>query len=189
MKKLLVLVAALVAFWIGGRHLRHRGEVRATIVMHDAGVLREGDPVVENGAAVGRVTKISRLDGDDAVSIRIDRNHRRAVVSDSLFAVDGRRLVVSNTFALGTPVGDGALLRVRDDGMASWLARHGDAIAPLLAKAKSATDAKLDDAEKRLAEVKARVGKMEEELVRSNHLAEARALRERLDKWIAEVKR
>ena len=73
--------------------------------------------------------------------------------------------------------------------MASWMARHGDSIAPLLAKAKSATDAKLDDAEKRLAEVKARVGKMEEELVRSNHLAEARALRERLDKWIAEVKR
>src|SRR6266542_559432 len=186
-KKLLVIVLALIAICIGGRYILHRGEVRATIVMHDAGALRAGDPVVENGAAVARVTKISRLDGDDAVSIRIGRDHRRAVVSDSLFAVDGRTLAVSNTFAIGAPIDDGALLRARDGGIASWLARHGDTIAPLLAKAKSATDAKLDEADKRLAEVKSRVGKMEEELVRSNRLAEARALRAKLDKWIAEV--
>src|ERR1043165_7155199 len=92
--------------------------------MRDAGALRAGDPVVENGAVAGRVTKVSPLDGDVAVSGRIDRDHRRAVVSDSLFAVDGRRLVVNNTFAIGTPVDDGALLRARDGGFAQWLARQ-----------------------------------------------------------------
>ena len=84
MKKLLVLVGALIAFWIGGRHIRHRGEVRATIVMHDAGVLREGDPVVENGAAVGRVTKVSRLDGDVSMQAR---EPMRSLVSDSIVKV------------------------------------------------------------------------------------------------------
>jgi len=188
-KKLLVIVLVLVAIWIGGRFILHRGEVRATVVMRDAATLRAGDPVVESGAVVGRVTKIAHLDGDDAVSIRIGRDHRRAVVGDSLFAVDGRRLVVSNTFALGTPVDDGAVLRARDGGIAQWLARHGDPIAPLMAKAKSATDAKLDEADKRIAEVKTRVGKMEDDLVRSNHVAEAKALREKFDKWVAGLKR
>ena len=189
MKKLLVIVLALAALWIGSRYILHRGDVRATIVMHDAGTLRAGDPVVESGAVVGRVTKVARLDGEDAVSVRIDRKHPRAVVSDSLFAVDGHRLVVSNTFALGAPIADGALLRAKDGGVATWLAQHGEGIAPLLAKAKSATDAKLDSAETRINEAKARVEKMEEELRRSIHVAEARALRERFDKWIAEVKR
>lgn len=154
MKKLLVIVLALAAIWIGGRFILHRGEVRATIVMRDAGALRAGDPLVESGAVAGRVTNVSPLDGSVAVSVRIDRNHRRAVVSDSLFAVDGRRLVVNNAFAIGTPVDDGALLRARDGGVAQWLARHGQPLAPLLAKAKSATDAKVDDADARLAKAK-----------------------------------
>lgn len=189
MKKLLVIVLVLIAIWIGGRYVLHRGEVHATVVMHDAGSLRAGDAVVENGVVVGRVTKVAHLDGDDAISIRVDRDHRRAVVSDSLFAADGHRLVVDNTFALGTPVGDGAVLRARDGAIAQWLARHGETIAPLLAKAKSATDAKLDEADKRIAEVKTKVGKMEDDLVRSNHLAEAKALRDKFDKWVAEIKR
>ncbi|HEY6141082.1 MAG TPA: MlaD family protein [Thermoanaerobaculia bacterium] len=182
MRKLLFIVLALAAIWIGGRYVLQRGEVRATIVMHDAGTLRAGDPVVENGVAVGRVTKIAHLDGDDAISIRVARGHGRAVVSDSLFAVDGRRLVVSNTFALGAPVADGAVLRARDSGMAQWLARHGGALAPMMAKAKSATDTKVD-------EVRASVAKMEDELRRSNHLDEAKALRAKFEKWVAEVRR
>ena len=177
-KKLIVIVLALVAIWIGGRWIAHRGEVRATIIVHDAGALRAGDAVVESGTVVGRVTKVAHLDGDDAVSIRIGRDHRRAVVSDSLFAIDGRRLVVSNTFAIGAPVADGAALRARDSGFALWMMQHGQMLAPMLAKAKSATDAKLDD-------VSARVAKMEDELRRANHLDEARALRKKFDTWVA----
>jgi MlaD protein len=181
-KKLLFLVFALAAIWIGGRYVLHRGEVRATIVMHDAATLRAGDPVVESGVVVGRVTKIAHLDGDDAISIRVARDHRRAVVSDSLFAVDGRQLVVSNTFALGAPVADGAVMRASDSGVARWLARHGGALAPMMTKAKTATDTKLD-------EVRASVAKMEDELRRANHLDEAKALRAKFEKWVAEVRR
>jgi hypothetical protein len=188
-KKLLVIVLALAAIWIGGRFILHRGDVRATVVMRDAGLLRAGDPVVENGAVAGRVTKVSPLDGEVAVSIRIDRNHRRAVVSDSLFAVDGHRLAVNNTFAIGAPVDDGALLRASDGGFAQWLARHGEPVAPLLAKAKSATDAKIDGADQRIAEAKASAAKMEGHFRRANRPIEAKALREKLDKWIAEMKR
>ena len=181
MKKLFFIVLALAAIWIGGRYVLQRGEVCATIVMHDAATLRAGDPVVENGAVAGRVTKIAHLDGDDAISIRVGRDHRRAVVSDSLFAVDGRQLVVSNTFALGAPIADGAVLRARDSGIAQWLARHGGTLAPAMAKAKSATDTKLD-------EVRASVARMEDELRRSNHLDEAKALRAKFEKWVAEVR-
>jgi preprotein translocase subunit YajC len=183
-KKLLVLVLALAAIWIGGRFILHRGDVRATIVMRDSGALRAGDPVVENGAVAGKVTKVSPLDGETAVSIRIGRDHRRAVVSDSAFAVDGRRLVVNNTFSIGAPVADGALLRAPDSGLAAWLARHGDPIAPLLAKAKSATNAKVDGAGRKIAEAKASVARMEDELRRSNKMAEAKALREKFDAWM-----
>ncbi|HKS24838.1 MAG TPA: MlaD family protein [Thermoanaerobaculia bacterium] len=182
MKKLLFIVLALVAIWIGGRYVLHRGEVRATIVMHDAATLRSGDPVIESGVVVGRVTKIAHLDGDDAISIRVARDHSRAVVSDSLFAVDGRQLIVSNTFTLGAPIADGAVLRARDSGIAQWLARHGGTLAPVMAKAKNATDTKLD-------EVRASVAKMEDELRRSNHLDEAKALRAKFEKWVAEVRR
>jgi hypothetical protein len=185
MKKLLVIVLSIAAAWIGGRFVIHHGDVRATIVMRDAGALRAGDPVVENSTVAGKVTKISALDGEVAVSIRVDRDHRRSVVSDSLFSVDGHRLLVNNTVALGTPIDDGALLRARDGGFAQWLARHGDPLAPLLAKAKSATDAKVDDADRKIAEARASVAKMEEELKKSNRLDEAKALRERFDRWVS----
>jgi hypothetical protein len=161
-KKALVIVLALAAIWIGARWVLHRGEVRATIVMHDAGTLRAGDPVVENGTQAGRVTKIAHLDGDDAVSIRLWRDHRRAIVSDSLFAVDGRQLVVNNTFAVGIPIDDGAVLRARDSRVAQWLARHGGKVAPLLAKAKETTDEKLDTLDR---------------------------LKQKLDRWVEKVRR
>src|SRR5438034_7734076 len=48
-----------------------------------SGALRKGDPVVENGQTIGRVTKVTKLDDQDAVIVRIDRAHRRAIVSDS----------------------------------------------------------------------------------------------------------
>ena len=156
MKKLLVIVAALVAFWIGGRWFLHRGEVRATVILHDGGALAAGDPVVENGIVVGRIVKVTRLDDLAAVKIRLDREHRRAVVSDSLFAVDGRRLVVNNTFAIGAPVEDRAVLQPPDGKVAQWLARHSGSLAQPVAKAKSAVDLKLDAVQRQRLDAKVR---------------------------------
>lgn len=216
MKKLLVIIAIAAGLWIGARYMLHRGEIRATIVFHDAGSLQKGDPVMESGVEVGRVTKIAHLDGQDAVSVRLTRENRRAIVGDSLFAIEGRSLIVSNTFAIGAPVDDGAVLKARDSRVAQWLARHGDKVAPLLDKVKRATDAKLDtlDADHldaTLAEWKAkvpdwkgegtaafdahldalrrRVSAAEEDLRRSNHADQARAVKEKFDKWLQEVRR
>jgi hypothetical protein len=215
-KKLLLILVVLAMIWVGARYVLHRGEVRATVVMNSAGTLHKGDPVVENGVEVGRVTKIASLDGSDAVSVRLDRKHPRAIVSDSLFAVDGRQLVVNNAFAMGAPVADGDVIKARDSRVAQWLARHGDKIAPLMAKVKSATDEKLDalDAEhldtqldawtsrvpdwkkegtaafeKRIDEIKAKVSKIEDDLRRSNRAADARAVKEKVDRWIEDIRK
>jgi len=118
---LLLLIGAVV--WFGARALVHRGEVKATVVFHHVRDLRKGDPVIADGTQIGAVTKVTRLDGDDAVSIRIDREHRRDVVSDSLFAIDRHRLLVTNSFAVGSPIADGAVLRAHTDGVSSWLAK------------------------------------------------------------------
>lgn len=216
MKKLLVLLLILVAVWVGARYFIHRGEVHATIVFQDAGSLHKGDPVMESGVEIGNVTKITKLDGQDAVSIRLTRDHRRGIVNDSMFAVDGRSLIVSNTFAVGAPIDDGAVLQARDGKVAQWLARHADKLAPLVEKVKRATDAQLDklDAahlddtlaewktkvpdwkkegstafDARIDALKGRVAKIEEDLRRSDRAADARAVKEKFDKWLEEVRR
>jgi preprotein translocase subunit YajC len=216
MRKVLLLLVIVAVVWFGARALAHRGEVKATVVFDSAGAIRKGDPVVADGAPIGVVTKISHLDGSDAVSIRIDREHRRDVVSDSLFAIDGHRIVVTNTFAAGSPIADGAVLRARTDRVSSWLARHAAAVQPLIAKVKRAADDQIDKLDEkhiddelaalkskvpgwkaegadaldhRLGEVKSRVARIEDDLRRSNRAAEARKLKEKFDKWLDEVQR
>jgi len=216
MRKLFLLLVIVALVWIGARALVHRGEVKATVVFDRAGALRKGDPVVADGAPIGVVTKVSHLDGTDAVSIRIDRQHRRDVVSDSLFAIDGHRIIVTNTFAVGSPIADGAVLRAHSDRISTWLAKHGSAVQPFIAKMKRAADdeiEKLDEKhldselaslkskvpdwkaegadalDHRLGEIKSRVGKIEDSLRRSNRAEEARKVKEKFDKWLDEVQR
>src|ERR1700756_5433656 len=162
MRKLFLLAVIVAAVWFGARALVHRGEVKATIVFDHAVGLRKGDPVVADGATIGTVTKITRLEESDAVSVRIDRAHRRDLVNDSMFAIGRHRIIVTNTFAVGSPVADGAVLRARTDKVSSWLAKHASAVQPLIARVKHAADEKIDrldethlDAE--LAALKARV--------------------------------
>src|SRR3954449_7990297 len=138
MRKLFLLLLIGAAVWFGARALVHRGEVKATVVFHHARDLKKGDPVMADGAPIGVVTKVTRLDGDDAVSIRIDREHRRDVVSDSLFAIDHHRLVVTNSFAVGSPIADGAVLRAHNDGVSSWLPQHPSPVPPFVAQDKRA---------------------------------------------------
>jgi len=216
MRKLILLLVIVAVVWFAARALVHRGEVRATVVFDHAGSLRKGDPVVADGVPVGVVTKISHLDGSDAVSIRVDREHRRDVVSDSMFAVDGHRVMVTNTFAVGSPIADGAVFRPRTDRVSKWLAKHASTVQPLIAKVKHAADEQIekldakhfddelatlkskvpdwkaegsDALDHRLAEIKSRVAKIEDDLKRSNRAAEARKLKEKFDKWLDEVQR
>jgi len=145
---LLFLVFLAVAVWLGARWFVHRGELRATVILPAAGELRERDPVVDGEVEIGNVSAIAHLDGSDAVSVRIRRDHRRDVVSDSLFEVQGQaphaRLVVNNAIAVGAPVEDGAVLRPRSDRITRWLARHGSAVAPLLSGLRRKADDAID---------------------------------------------
>jgi preprotein translocase subunit YajC len=215
-RKLFLLLVIVAVVWFAARALVHRGEVKATVVFDRAEALRKGDPVVADGAPIGVVTRITHLDDNDAVSIRIDRQHRRDVVSDSLFAIDRHRIVVTNTFAVGSPIADGDVLRARKDGVSSWLARHAAAVQPLIARVKRAADDEIDKLDEkhidqelaalkarvpdwkaegadaldsRLGAIKARVAKIEDDLRRSNRAEEARKLKEKFDKWLDEVQR
>jgi preprotein translocase subunit YajC len=216
MRKLFLLLVIVAVVWFGARALVHRGEVKATVVFDHARDLRKGDPVIADGVQIGVVTKVTHLEDTDAVSIRIDRDHRRDVVSDSLFAIDKHRIIVTNTFAAGSPIADGAVLRARNDLVSKWLAKHASAVQPLIAKIKNAADAEIDKLDEkhldeelaklkakvpdwkaegagaldhRLSEMKSRVAKIEDDLRRSNRAEDARKVKEKFEKWLDEVQR
>ncbi|HEX7192992.1 MAG TPA: hypothetical protein VF381_15590 [Thermoanaerobaculia bacterium] len=138
---LLVLAAAV---WLGARAFVHRGEVKATIVFDDVHGLRRGDPVVEHNDVAGRVLSVDRLGDRNAVTIRLDRMHRRSVLTDSLFAIDHNQLIVTNTFAVGRPIDDGALLEAKEDRISNWLAKHGGAVEPFVNNVRSRADELID---------------------------------------------
>jgi hypothetical protein len=147
MRKLLGLLFLLVlaaAVWLGARAFVHRGEVKATIVFDDVHGLRRGDPVVERNEVAGHVTSVDPVGDRSAVTIRIDRAHRRAVLTDSLFAIDHDQLVVTNTFAVGRPIDDGALLEAKEDRVSRWLAKHGSAVEPFVNNVRARADALID---------------------------------------------
>jgi|ERR1051325_4059545 ABC-type transporter Mla subunit MlaD len=209
-RKLLALIALAALVWLGARYFAHRGEIKLTLVVHHADSVRKGDPVVEGDETIGRVIKISHIDeGADAIVVRLDRAHRRDVVTDSFFSVENHRIAVSNTFAVGKPVEDGAVIHVKEDRFAGWLARHSGAAKKLIEKAKRAADEKLDAVDAELASAMAKVPdwkregkdvfrknvdamqkkfeKAEDDLKRSDQAAEAKKLREKFDRWLAEV--
>jgi ABC-type transporter Mla subunit MlaD len=216
MRKLFLLLLIGAAVWFGARALVRRGEVKATVVFHRARDLSSGDPVIADGAEIGVVTKVTHLEGDDAVSIRIDRDHRRDVVSDSLFAIDHHRLMVTNSFAVGSPIADGAVLRARNDGVSSWLAKHASAVQPFIANVKRAADSEIEkldekhlDAElaklkenvpdwkaegadaldHRFGAMRSRMAKIEDDLRHANRADEAHKVKEKFEKWLDEVRR
>jgi hypothetical protein len=167
MRKLLSVVFLLVlaaVVWFGARAFVHRGEVKATIVFDDVHGLRRGDPVVEHNEVAGHVTSVDPLGDRTAVTIRIDRTHRRAVLTDSLFAIDRGQLIVTNTFAVGRPIDDGALLEAKEDGVSRWLAKHGGAVEPFVNKVRARADELID-----------------------KHSDEAKKLKERVDRSIKDA--
>lgn len=137
-KFLALIVLGLLAYaaWYGARWKEQRGDLHATVIFKSAGALKKGSPVVEGSLAIGRVTKVSHLEGQDAVSIRVDKPSRARILSDSLFSVEGdgrsAQLVVVNGVAVGAPVQDGSVLYAREDRVARWLAKRSDALAPLV---------------------------------------------------------
>jgi len=211
MRKLAALVflaGVAVAVWAGAQWFVHRHDIKATVVFAKAPKLRAGDAVKENGRTIGKIVSVDPMDERHAVTIRLNRSDRRAIVTDSLFDVKDHALVVDNTFAIGRPIDDGAILEARDDRFARWLARHGAAAKPYIDAFRARIDAlanrDFDEWTRRVPEwkkegseaferhvedVKKRVAAAEEELRKSDRAAEARKLKERFDKWLNEVGR
>ncbi|HYM61591.1 MAG TPA: hypothetical protein VEZ11_11950 [Thermoanaerobaculia bacterium] len=222
MRKLLafvLLIALAAGAWFAARLFIHRGEVRATIIFDQSQRIGKNDPLVADGVTIGRVTAVTPMDGREAVSIRVDRLHTRDVVTDSLFAVEGdpphTRLEVTNTFAVGRPIDDGAILYAKQDRIATWLAKHGSAVQPLLSKLKRKADEKIeaidregldaqldewkrkvpawkkegsDVLDRRLDEIRGEIEKLERQLRDSKKTEEADRLKERFKRWLDEVK-
>jgi hypothetical protein len=202
----LVLVAAGV--WVCAQWFVHRDDIVATIVFDKAQTIRAGDLVKEDGREVGRVVHVDALGDRQAVSIRLNRRDRRAIVTDSLFDVKDHALVVDNTVAIGRPVDNGVILESHDDRFARWVARHGAAAKPYLdavrAKIDTLADSSLDEWSKRapewkkegsaafdrhVAEMKKKVEATQDELRKSNRADEARKLKERFEKWLSNATR
>ncbi|HJW92894.1 MAG TPA: MlaD family protein [Thermoanaerobaculia bacterium] len=167
---ILFLAVIAVCVWAGARWAVTRGTVKATIIFQSAAGLRSGDPVVANQVVVGKVTNISKLDDRDAVTIRLDREHRKTVVSDSLFTVDDRKLVVMNAFAVGAPIEDGAVIQVKEDRLSKWAAKYGQKVEPLVDKLKAKADQGVES-------------------VRTSSSGEAQKLKEKVDSLMAKVRK
>jgi len=133
---IVLLVALAAGAWWAARWYEHKDDLRATVIFKSADELRRGNDVVADAVVIGTVTKVARLDGQDAVSIRVSPQSRNEVRSDSLFSIRGdaptARLEIDNTIAIGKPIADGAVLYARDDKVARWLADQGKKIAPLV---------------------------------------------------------
>ena len=204
---LLLLVLAF-AVWVGAQWIVHRNDINATIVFTKAPKLRPGDPVKEDGRTVGKVVSVAELGDKHAVTVRINRRDRTAIVTDSLFDVKDHALVVDNNVAVGRPIDDGAILEAHDDRFARWLSRHAEAAKPyidaLRAKIDSMSDRDFTEWTKNVPEwkkegkeafdrhvddVQKKVAAAEEELRKSNRAAEARKLKERFEKWLNEIGR
>jgi hypothetical protein len=188
------LVVLAIGVWIGAQWFVHRDDITATIVFTKAPKLKAGDPVREDDRAIGRITSIAPLGDRTAVTIRVNRADRRSVVSDSLFDVKDHALVVDNAIAVGTPVADGAILEAHDDKFARWLSRHASAAKPYIEAIRSHIDSWSDhdftEWTKNLpvSEVQKKVAAAEEELKKSNRVAEAQKLKERFEKWVKEIR-
>jgi len=167
---ILFIAFLAVCVWAGARWMVTRGTVKATIIFDHAGGLRAGDPVVANKVTIGRITRVDKVDDRDAVTIRIDREHRKAVVGDSLFSVENRKLVVMNAFAVGAPIEDGAVIQVKEDRLTQWLAKNGQKVEPMVDKLKQQADKGVDT-------------------VRTSSSDEAQKLKEKVDAWVDKVRK
>ena len=148
---ILLLALLAVGVWYGVRWYAERDDLHLTVVFESAGELRRGDPVTSGGMMIGRVTKLSRLESQDAVSILVWKDHRGELLRDSLFSVEESngesRVEVVNTLAVGSPLPDGAVIYARDDKVSRWLARHGREVGEVLGKLEGKAKKLKDDYE------------------------------------------
>lgn len=126
---LVFLVGLAAAIWYGVRWMESRDELEATLIFDSADELVPGNLVVSGALVIGEVTKVTPLQGKDAVSIRVNQDHRDQVRTDSRFRIDGTHpdavVLVGSKLAFGRPVREGDVLYARQSGVTRWLEEKG----------------------------------------------------------------
>ncbi|MFN2239598.1 MAG: hypothetical protein ABR524_09420 [Thermoanaerobaculia bacterium] len=126
---LLFLLGLAAAIWYGVRWMDSREDLEATLIFDSADELVPGNLIVSGALVIGEVTKVTSLQGKDAVSIRVGEDHRDEVRTDSRFRIDGNRpdavVLVGSKLAFGRPVREGDVLYARQSGVSRWLEEKG----------------------------------------------------------------
>ena len=126
---LIFLIGLAAAIWYGVRWMETRDELEATLIFDSADELVPGNLVVSGALVIGEVTKVTPLQGKDAVSIRVEEDHRDEIRTDSRFRIDGRHpdavVLVGSKLAFGRPVREGDVLYARQSGVTRWLEEKG----------------------------------------------------------------
>lgn len=138
----LILLAAGV--WTAARWLRHRDDLRATVIFDQPTSLREGNHITRDGVVIGRVTAVATLEHQEAVSIRVDSSYRKQLQTDSSYELIGDspnvRVEVKSMLAIGKPLADGAVVYARQDKLKNWLEKQTASIGPLLDRLSRGAD-------------------------------------------------
>ena len=208
----IVFLAALAAaVWFGVRWLADRNDLEATVIFESADELAAGAPVVSKSLVIGEVTRVTPIQGRDAVSVRIRAGHREEFLVDSKFSIEGTPAVlrVTSLFAFGRPVEEGEVLYARPSRLARWLGEAGGPIVERV-RAEASRWRGREDALRRLEEWKRelpsweqagegvvaknleeigqRVDELETRLRSSGNEIDAQKLRRDFDAWLAEAK-
>lgn len=141
------LILLAVGVWAAARWLRHRNDLRATVVFERPTSLREGNHITRDGLVIGQVTGVVQLEQQEAISIRIDSAYRKQLQTDSSYELLGAppnvRVEVKSMLAIGKPLADGAVVYAREDKLKNWLEKQKASVAPFLERlSRSADDLK-----------------------------------------------
>jgi len=211
---MILLVAAIGGAWYASRWWRHRDDLRATLVLSDAGGVERGAHVVHDSLVIGQVTNRTRLDDSDALSLLVKAEHRGQLLRDSMVSIEDGAVVVDNRLAVGRRLEDGDVLRIRDDSVRRWIAKQKERLTPLVDRVREMArkneivsladlDRLLEDwkreiprwkkegkagAERHVAELDESVTKLETALRKRGREDDARKLREKYESLLDELK-
>jgi hypothetical protein len=207
------LVGLAAAIWYGVRWMESRDELEATLIFDSADELVPGNLVLSGALVIGEVTRVTPLQGKDAVSIRISKDHRDQVRTDSRFRIDGNRpeavVLVGSKLAFGRPVREGDVLYARQSGVSRWLEEKGGGLLARVREEASriGTDGEMKEklqqwegeipswkqqGDEILAEnletISGQVDRLEARLRESGKELDARRIRRDFEGWLARVR-
>jgi len=133
----LFLLLLAVGVWYSARWVEQREDLHATLVFDHPTRLHKGSPCRAGQTVLGQVTRVTQLDGQTAVSIRIHRDSRNQILTDSWFDEQGSgratALAINNSVSVGPPLAEGAVVHVSNSRVGRWIAERGQQLGPAAA--------------------------------------------------------